>query len=52
MLIITTALVACTAAPGLVNSNVPMVIMIRNAAQVKCVAVSIFIMKVTALNVV
>ena len=52
MLIIATALVTRTAALGFVNSNVPTVIMIPNADQVKCVAVSIFIMKVTALNLV
>ena len=41
-----------TAAPGFVTSNVPFVIMIANAAQVKCVAVYIFTIKSTALNLV
>ena len=40
------------AAPGFVESDVPFVILIRNAAQVKRAAVSIFIIKVTALNLV
>ena len=40
------------AAPGFVKSDVPFVIMIANAAQVKCVVVYIFIIKVTALNLV
>ena len=37
---------------GFVKSDVPVVIMIANAAQAKSVAVYIFIMKVTALNLV
>ena len=41
-----------TGAPGYVTSNVPFVIMIANAAQVKCVAVYIFTIKSTALNLV
>ena len=53
MLTIPTVLVSHnTAAPGFVTSNVPFVIMIANAAQVKCVVVYIFIIKVTALNLV
>ena len=38
------------AGPGFVKSDVPIVIMIANAAQAKSVAVYIFIMKVIALN--
>ena len=41
-----------TAAPGFVKSDVPIVIMIANAAQAKCVAVYIFTIKATALNLV
>ena len=41
-----------TAVPGFVSSDVPIVIMTPNAAQVKCVAVSICIIKVSALNLV
>ena len=37
---------------GFVKSDVPIVIMIANAAQAKSVAVYIFIMKVIALNLV
>ena len=40
------------AAPGFVKSDVPFVIMIANAAQVKCVVVYIFIIMVSALNLV
>ena len=53
VLTIPTALVSHNiAAPGFVKSDVPFVIMIANAAQVKCVAVSIFIKQVIALNLV
>ena len=48
MLTIPTVLVSHnTAAPGFVTSNVPFVIMIANAARVKCVAVYIFTIKST-----
>ena len=40
------------AVPGFVKSVVPFVIMIANAAQVKCVVVYIFTIKATALNLV
>ena len=53
MLTIPTVLVSNnTGAPGYVTSHVPFVIMIANAAQVKCVAVYIFTIKSTALNLV
>ena len=53
MLIILTVLVPHNiAALAFVKSDVPFVIMIPNAAWVKCVAVSICIVKVTALNLV
>ena len=53
VLIITIVLVSHnTAAPGFANSDVPFVIMIANAARMKCVVVSIFILKVTVLNLV
>ena len=53
VLIIPTVLVPyIIAVLGFVRSDVPIVIMIPNAARVKCVVVSIFIIKVTALNLV
>ena len=53
VLMISTVLVPyMIAVPGFVKSDVLIVIMIPNAAQVRCVVVSIFLMKVTALNLV
>ena len=53
VLIIPTVLVPHNiAVPAFVNSDVPFVILIPNADQMKCVADSIFLMKVTALNLV
>ena len=53
VLIIPTVLVSHNvAALGFVKPDVRFVIMIANAAQVKCVVVYIFIIKVTALNLV
>ena len=37
---------------GFVKSDVPIVVMIANAAQVKCVVVYVFLIKVTAQNLV